>query len=30
MHQQLDAAVQKSGAGKLDTLLRRGDVWTVE
>ncbi len=30
MAQQIEAAVEKSGPGKLDDLLRRGDVWTVE
>ena len=29
MAQQIEAAVEKSGPGKLDDLLRRGDVWTV-
>ena len=30
MAKQLETAVEKSGPGKLDDLLRRGDVWTVE
>ncbi len=30
MAQQIETAVEKSGPGKLDDLLRRGDVWTVE
>ena len=30
MAQQLETAVEKSGPGKLDDLLRRGDVWTAE
>ena len=30
MNKQIQDAVEKSGPGNIDTLLRRGDVWSVE
>jgi 2-oxoglutarate ferredoxin oxidoreductase subunit beta len=30
MNKQIQDAIEKSGPGNIDTLLRRGDVWSVE